>query len=153
MVDMKNCFNEVFPSFDPINPKFYPGNRIINTHANCFSLYLFNKHISHNIKSYIQELDKIAIESSDDSSFALIVTDANIKNNIATSIAHIHICDKPIMKTLHHALNVMSIKAKLFAIRYGINQATNISNISKIIVVMDSIHAAEKVFDLSSHLF
>jgi len=153
MVDMKNYFNKVFPSFDPINPKFYPGNRIINTHANCFSFYLFNKHISHNIKSYIQELDKIAIESSDDSSSALIVTDANVKNNVATSIAHIHICDKPIMKTLHHALNVMSTKAKLFAIRYGINQATNISNISKIIVVMDSIHAAEKFFDLSSHLF
>jgi len=142
MVDMENHFNEVFPSFDPINPEFYPGNRIIDTYANCFSFHLFNKHISYNIKSCIQELDKIAIESSDDPSFALIVTEASIKNNVATSIAHIHVHDKPITKTLHHALNVTSTKAGLFTIRCGINQATNIGNISKVIVVTDLIHAA-----------
>jgi len=150
---MENYFNEVFPSFDPTNPEFFPGNRIIDTHANHFSFHLFNKHISHNIKSHIQKLDKIALESSDILSLALVVTNASIKNNVATSIVHIHVCDKPIMKTLHHALNIMSTKAKLFAIRYGINQATNNCAISKIIVVMDSIHMAQKLFDLSSYPF
>ena len=53
MVDMENCFNKVFPSFDPINPEFYSGNRIIDTHANHFSFHLFNKYISYNIKSRI----------------------------------------------------------------------------------------------------
>jgi len=153
MVDMKNHFNKVFPSFDPINPEFYPGNRIINTHTNCFSFHLFNKHISHNIKSHIQELDKIAIESSDDPSSILIITDTSIKNNVAISITHIHVRNKPITKILHHALNIMSTEAELFAIRCSINQATNIGNISKVIVVMDSIHAVEKNFDPFFHPF
>jgi len=110
---MKNRFNEVVPFFNLINPEFFPNNRIINTHANYFSFYLFNKHISHNIKSYI--------ESSDVLSSIFVVTDASIKNNIAMSIVHIHICNKLIMKTLYHALNITSTKAELFVIRYGIN--------------------------------
>jgi len=153
IVNMENCFNKIFLFFNSINPEFYPGNRIIDTHANHFSFHLFNKHISHNIKSCIQELDKIAIELLDDPSSALVVTDASIKNNVATSIAYIHVHDKLIMKTLHYTLNVMSTEAELFVIRCSINQATNISDISKIIVVMDSIHAVEKNFDLSSYPF
>jgi len=153
MVDMENCFNKVFPSFDPINPEFYPGNRIIDTHANHFSFHFFNKYISYNIKSCIQEFDKIAIELLEDPSSTLVVTDTSVKNNVATSITYIHVRDKLVMKTLHHALNVMSTEAKFFVIRCGINQATNINDISKVIVVTDSIHAVEKIFDLSSHLF
>ena len=149
---MENHFNKVFLSFNPIHPEFFPGNRIIDTYANCFSFHLFNKHISHNIKSCVQELDKIALEFLDDLSSTLIVTGVSIKNNVTTSIAHIHVRDKPIMKTLHHALNITSTEAKLFAIRCGINQATNICSISKIIVVTDSIHVAKKVFDSSLHL-
>ena len=91
MVDIENCFNKVFPFFDPINPEFYPGNRIIDTHANHFSFHLFNKYISYNIKSRIQELDKITIELSEDPSSALVVIDTSVKNNIATSITHIHV--------------------------------------------------------------
>jgi len=45
----------------------------------------------------------------------------------------------------------MSTEAKLFVIKCGINQATNHNNISKIIIVTDSIHAARKIFDPSSH--
>ena len=42
---------------------------------------------------------------------------------------------------------------ELFAIRYGINQAYSKDNISKIIVVTDSIHAAKKIFDSNSYLY
>jgi len=153
IVDMENHFNKVLLSFDLINPKFFPSNKIIDTHANHFSFHLFNKHISHNIKSRIQELNKIAFESLNILSSALVVTDASIKNNVAMSITHIHIHDKPITKTLYYALNITSTEAKLFSIRCGINQVTNNSTISKIIVVMDSIHVVQEIFDLSSHPF
>jgi len=93
------------------------------------------------------------IVSSEDSSYALVITNASIKNNVATSIAHIHIHNKPIIKTLHHAVNITSTKAKLFSMKYGINQATNIQGISKIVVITDLLHAARKFFDSSSHLF
>jgi len=48
-------------------------------------------------------------------------------------------------------VHITSTEAKLFAIRYGINQATNFNNMSKIIVVTDSIHVARKIFKLSVH--
>ena len=68
-----------------------------------------------------------------------------------TSISHIYIYNKPLTKTLHHAVNVMSIEVGLFATRCGINQATNSTSISKIIVITDSIHATRKIFDHSSY--
>ena len=59
--------------------------------------------------------------SLNNTSYALIIMDASIKNNITTFIFHIYIRDKPITKTLYHAVNVTSTKTKLFAIRCGIN--------------------------------
>jgi len=62
----------------------------------------------------------------------LDITDASIKNNMATSIAYVHIHDRPVTKTLHHVVNVTTTEAELFTIRCGINQATNIKDISKL---------------------
>jgi len=77
---------------------------------------------------------------------------ASIKNNVAVSIAHIHVHNKLMVKTLYHAINVTSSEAKFFAIRCDIIQAICSHEISKIIVIMDFIHAAKKIFDLSLHM-
>ena len=45
----------------------------------------------------------------------------------------------------------MSYEAELFVIRCSINQATHLSNTNWIIVIMDSIHAAKKIFNSSLH--
>ena len=84
---------------------------------------------------------------------ALVVTDASIKNNIATSISHVHSANQLLFKTVHHAAFVTSTKAELFTIRYSINQACIKENVSKIIVVTNSIHAAKKIFDSKLHLY
>ena len=146
---MDNRFNEVFPSFDPTNPKFQPGNRIIDSFSNSFSFHLFSKSSDHSFKLHIQQLDALAIEFSNFLTNALMATDTSIKNNVATYIVHIHIHNKPVVKTLYHAVNVMTSKAKFFAIRYSINQAALSHEISKIIVVTDSIHVTKKIFDPS----
>jgi len=70
-----------------------------------------------------------------------MITDASIKNNITTSIAHIHIHNKDIIKTIYHTVNVLFSEAKLFVIKYSINQTTNILGISKIVVITDLLHA------------
>jgi len=93
----------------------------------------------------------MVIESSDSPFTAIIITDASIKNDIATFISHIHTFNSPLIKTLHHAVFVTSTEAELFAIRCSINQASNQEDISKIIVITDSIHMAKKIFDLSLH--
>ena len=50
-------------------------------------------------------------------------------------------------------MNITSTKAELFAIRCGINQATIHDDISKIIIITNSIHATRKIFDLTSYPF
>jgi len=60
--------------------------------------------------------------ASTDSNSAIIVLDTSIKNNIVTSIAHIHTHNSPIIKTIHHTTNIIPTEAELFTIRYGINQ-------------------------------
>ena len=59
--------------------------------------------------------------------------------------------NSPLTKTVHHTSFVTSTEAELFAIRYSINQACSKDNVSKIIIVTDSIHAAKKIFDSDSH--
>ena len=63
-----------------------------------------------------------------------------------------YISNQPLIKTLHHVAFVTSSEAKLFAISCGISQASSKENISKIIIITNSIHIAKKIFDLSSHL-
>jgi len=45
------------------------------------------------------------------------------------------------------------MEVELVAIRCGINQSINISSISKIIVITDSLHVVRKIFNLSIHLY
>ena len=120
---------------------------------------LFEDHISfhtvknnnnNSLKAYCLSLDNIVLTSLLDSSIALVVMDASIKNRVATSIVHIHRQDCPIVKTIHHAINVTSTEAELF-IRCSINQAMQLQGLNKIIIVTDSIHSAKKIFDYSSH--
>ena len=59
----------------------------------------------------------------------IIMSDASIKNNIVTLIAHIHTHNSLVIKTIHHTTNIISTKAKLFTIRYRINQAVQLLNI------------------------
>ena len=95
----------------------------------------------------------MVIKSSDSPSAAIVVMDASIKNDITTSILHMHTFNSPLIKTLYHTVFVTSTEAELFAIRCGINQASNWEDISKIIIVTDSIHVAKKIFDPSLHLY
>jgi len=95
----------------------------------------------------------MVLHYSSDPHAAIVITDASIKNNIATSISHIHLANHPLTKTVHHTSFVTSTEAELFAIRCSINQACSIGNVSKIIVVTDSIHMAKKIFNYGSHPF
>ena len=52
---------------------------------------------------------------------SVVISDTSIKNYVATSISHIHLHDKPIIKMIHQAVNIITTEAKLFAIRCNIN--------------------------------
>lgn len=101
----------------------------------------------------MHQLNNLVIASSENSLSPLVITDASIKCDVAMSIAHVHIHNKLVVKTLYHVVNVTSIEAELFTMRYGINQATSFQGISKIIIVTDSIHLAKRIFDSLLYLF
>ena len=143
----------IFPSFDPLHQEFTPGNQLSDKFSDRFSFNLVNKKGKEN--NCAQELDDLVLHNSA-SSTALIITDASIENDITTSVAHIHQTNVPLIKTVHHAVFVTSSEAELFAMkssamRCGINQACSKDNISKIIVITDSIHAAKLIFNSLSH--
>ena len=144
-MNLANRVNECFSSFNPLNLEFSPGLRVIDNFSDHISFNLFNKEKDN--KSHTQLLDEMVLKSSSSSSVAIIAFDTSIKNNVAMSIAHIHTHDKPLIKTIHHAVNVTSIEVELFTIRCGINQVMCIDNISKIIIVTDSIHMVKRIFD------
>jgi len=139
----------IFPSFAPLHKEFTPGHHISDIFSDHFSFNLVNKKEKDNIR--VQKLNDLVLQNSI-SSTALIVTNANIKNDIATSVAHIHQTNSPLIKTVHHAMFITSSEVELFAMRYGINQACNKDNVSEIIIITDSIHAAKLIFNSSSHL-
>jgi len=153
LIDLKFKSYGNFPSFSPLDPEFAPGYHIIDNFSNHFSFNLANKKEKEKNNHRTQELDEIVLRNSLVPNTALVITDVSIKNDIAMSISYIHSANCPLIKTVHHASFVISFEAELFAIRCGINQACSLNNVSKIVVVTDSIHVAKKIFDTGSHPF
>ena len=144
---MANRYYECFSSFAFLNSEFSPSLRIIDNFSDHISFNVCDK--EKDIKLHAQELDNMVLESFLFSSVTIIVSDASIKNNVATFIVHIHTFDKTLTKIVYYAVHVTSTEAELFAIRCGINQSLRFNNISKIIVITNSIHVVKKIFDLS----
>jgi len=151
LTDSYNKSHGIFPSFSPISIKFSSGNHIIDNFSDRFSFNLVNRKEKMKVNNHALELDEIVLQTSSSPHTALVITDASIKNDIATSISHIHSMNSPLTKTVHHTSFVTSTEAELFTIRCGINQACSKDNISKIIIITDSIHATKKIFDSDSH--
>ena len=149
LINSNNKLYGIFLAFSPLHPEFNLGSRITVKFPGCFSFNLASK--DKNDKKCSQQLDKITLQSSSSPNSAIVVTDASIKNDIATSISYIHIHNHPLTKTVHYAAYVTSTEAELFAIRCGINQACSKNNISKIIVISNSIHAAKRIFESGPH--
>ena len=93
------------------------------------------------------------LRASSNSSTSLAISDASVKNSITTSISHIYMHNKPVIKMLYCAMNITSTEAKLLAVHCGINQSVGLHQINKIIVITDSLHAAKKIFESLMHLY
>ena len=79
----------IFPSFSPLDPEFFPSHCIIDKFSNRFSFNLVNKKGKNQNNIHSQELDDLTLRCSSEPNTALVITNASIKNDIATSISHI----------------------------------------------------------------
>jgi len=152
-VDTNNKLNRVFNSFDLFNNELFPENRLIYLYSNCFSFYHSDKKSPNTRKTYLHHLDEIVFNTSSNSKITFVISDTSIKNQVATSIAYVHTHDSPVIKFIHHTVNITSTEVEPFAIRCGSNQAIWLTNIEHIIIITDAIHATKKIFDLSIHLY
>ena len=151
IVDVNNRLNGVFDSFGLFNNKFYPENRLIDMFSSHFAFYLSNRKSIETRKTHFCKLNKIVFNMLINSKTLIVVVSASIKNHVTTSIAHVHIHNSPVIKTIHHAINVTFTEAELFTIRCGLNQATQLTNIKYIIIITNSIHTAKRIFDSFIH--
>jgi len=99
------------------------------------------------------KLKRCILQALADLKTAVVVSDTSIKNQVTTSIAYIHPFNNPIIKTHHYTINIIFTEAELFVIKCGINQATQIANINHIVVIMDLLHAAQRIFDSFIHSY
>ena len=119
LIDSINKLYGDFPFFSSLHLEFNLGSKIVDIFPDQFSFNLASR--EKNDKKCYQQLDEMTLQSSSSPHMAIVVTDASIKKDIATSISHVHIYDYPLTKTVHHTVYVMSTEVELFAIRYGIN--------------------------------
>jgi len=135
-----NCLNGIFPSFDSLNCEFSPGSGLVDLFSSKFSFHQANCKDKRSKATHLCKLNNTVLNVLSSSNSAIVVSDTSIRNNIATFIAHIYSYTNHVKKTLYHAVGNTFYKAKLFAIRCGINQAVQIPRVSHIIVITNSIH-------------
>jgi len=141
--------NKFFPSFSFFNKEFNPGNCIVDIFPDRFSFHP----CSSNIEKHIENLEEIMLRASSDPFSSIVVLDVSIKNQVTTSILHIHSFTKPIVKTLHRAINITIAEAELFVIHCSINQVVTNYNVKHIIVITNSLHIIKRIFDSFTHLY
>ena len=77
----------------------------------------------------------------------------SIKNNIATLVSYIWREHEIIVRTVHYTMNVLSIEAELFAIRYDISQTSQMQDVSHIVIITDTIYTTKYIFDMFIHSY
>lgn len=134
--------------FDSLNIKLTSGFHLVNNFSDCFSFISVSQKDFEVLTAYYNKLDDIYKDSLINQDTVLIITNS-IKNNIATSISYIFKGQEIITKSIHHTMNMTSTKAKIFAIRCGINHIIHLQNVTQIVVITNAILAAKQIFNSS----
>ena len=103
--------------------------------------------------AHLNQLKNVYQRSSNSHDIIFIISDTSVKNNIVTSVSYIQRKHNIIRKTIYHAMNISSTKAKLFIIRCGISQATQIQEVKQIVIITDAILVVKKNFNTSHYLY
>jgi len=121
-MDTKNHLNKVLPSFNSLNKELSLRFHLVDTFSDHFSFISVNWKDPDTLTSHYNRLNNIHKNSLVNQDTVFVIVDASVKNK-AILISYIYRGQKIIAKSVHHAMNVTSMKAKLFTIRYRINNA------------------------------
>ena len=132
-----------FLYFSLLIVNFHQEINLLISFPNVFSFYSLNRNYKSSIKSHLCKLEDITLQALSNLLTVVVVSDTSIKNHVTTSITYVHIHSSLVVKTIHHIVNIMLTKAKLFMIRCGINQASHLLNTKRIVIISDFIHMAK----------
>jgi len=113
IIDANNHLNGTFPLLNTLNSKISTRIRLIDSFSSHFSFYIVNYKDKKSKNAYFCKLNKIIFKVSSKANSVIIISDASIKDNIATSIAHVYSCSNPIKKTLYYTINIIMTEAEL----------------------------------------
>ena len=85
-MDANNRLNRIFHLFNSLISEFSLGNRLIDILPSCFSFHLSDRKNKESKKMYIYKLNKLILQILVESKMAIVISDANIKNQVAISI-------------------------------------------------------------------
>ena len=123
-MNINNCLNELSIV------------HLVDTFSNCFFFLLVNPKDLKYLNAHQDKLKNIYKDLLIKQDIMLIISDINIKNNIATLIPHICKGQEIIAKSVHYAINVNLTKAELFAIRCRINHTIYLQDVTHIIIII-----------------
>ena len=112
--------NSIFSTFNSLNQEFSPRSHLIDNFPDCFSFHLTSCKNANAKTAHHNKLEKLYEKSSHNQDTILIMS---VRSNITISVSHIQRKHEIIVKTIYHAMNVLSIEAELFAIRCRIYHA------------------------------
>ena len=115
--------------FDRLHEEVSPGFCLKDNFLSYFSFHVVNTKNPTSLHEHFQALDFIIYNSSSNFHSTVVITNASIKNNIASSISHIISNCRNISKKVYYIVNVTATEAELFSIRYSITQAYQIFNL------------------------
>jgi len=136
--------------FDRLYKELSPGFCLIDIFSDHFHFHIVNYKDIKAKSAHQKKLDEIFSNSTSNSNTILVIFDTSIKNNVTTSILHVHNSWNFITKTIYHTMNITSIEMELFLIRCRINLAIQVPNVGQIIVITNTILAARYIFDSSN---
>ena len=114
IVNTNNWLNKGFLFFDRLHKKLLSGFWLVDNFPDYFSFYTVNCKNIEVKNTHLYTLDKIFENSVSNSNTVLIISDASIKNNIATSILHICSCQNILAKKIYQVTNITSTKVEFF---------------------------------------
>jgi len=115
IIDANNCLNGIFPAFNPLYKELTFGFQLVDTFSNCLSFNTVDHKINNVKVAYLCKLNKISLQNT---YTVVVVSDTSVKNNVTMSIAHIHLRQNIIAKTIHHAINITLSKMKVVNLIY-----------------------------------
>jgi len=158
ITDVNSCLNSFFSAsffsaFNTFNSELSSGFQLSDKFSSHFLFHQVNHKNKKSKDSHLHKLNNLFDSLMIDSNTIIIISNASLKDNITILISYVHFHSEQVKKTIYHAVNITTTKAELFTMRYKINQAILIPNISHIVIITNIIYFVWWIFDLSVHPF